>query len=113
MYRPHRVHTRSAALVAYHTAPAMLMQMPTVFHRWYRKSPKANTPTPVMSTFFRLPATLVVSGSLCRVHTNVEWLMVNPSAQLSTSVACAQQRVQATVCTVQAPSLALSGLVSS
>ncbi len=41
-----------------------------------------------MSTFFKLPATLVVRGSLYRVHTKVEWLMVSPRAQLSSNVAC-------------------------
>ena len=77
-----------AALVAYQMAPAMLSPRPTTFHLAYLKSPNDTAPMSVMRMFLRLPATLVVSGSLYRVHTKVEWLIVSPSTQLRPSVTC-------------------------
>ena len=41
-----------------------------------------------MSTFLRLPATLVISGSFTCVHKNVEWLIVKPSTALAASTSC-------------------------
>jgi hypothetical protein len=38
--------------------------------------------------------TLVVRGSLKRVHMKVLWLMVRPSTQLRPSVTCAQHRTE-------------------
>ena len=43
-----------------------------------------------MSTFLRLPATLVISGSFTCVHKKVEWLMVKPSTALAASTSCNQ-----------------------
>lgn len=85
-------HALIADLVAYQIAPAMLMPRPTAFQGANRKSPNASAPMNVIAIFFTLPATLVVSGSLKRVHTNVLWLIVRPSAQAATSVSCAPRR---------------------
>lgn len=82
-------HTLIAALVAYQMAPAMLTPSPTTFHLAYLKSPNETAPMRVIMMFFRLPATLVVRGSLYRVQMNVEWLIVSPSTVLSKSVTCA------------------------
>jgi hypothetical protein len=41
-----------------------------------------------MSTFLRLPATLVISGSFTCVHKKVEWLIVKPSTALAASTIC-------------------------
>ena len=82
------LRTFSADFVAYHMAPAMLMPRPTTFQGANRKSPKATAPMKVIAMFLTLPATLVVSGSLNRVHTNVLWLIVSPSAHAASSVNC-------------------------
>ncbi len=44
--------------------------------------------TRTMSTFLRLPATLVISGSFTCVHKKVEWLIVKPSTALDASTIC-------------------------
>ncbi len=80
-----------ADLAAYQMAPTMLIPKPTLFHTLKRKSPKANAPTIVMITFFRLPAVLVMMGSFILVHTKVEWLTVSPRMQLRTMDTCAGQ----------------------
>ena len=77
-----------ADLAAYQMAPTILSPSPTLFHTLKRKSPNANAPTRVMMIFFKFPAVLVMIGSLTRVHTNVEWLTVSPSMQLSAMETC-------------------------
>ena len=83
--------TFMADLAAYHRAPIMLRPNPTLFHTPKRKSPKANAPTMVMITFFRLPAVLVMMGSFTLVHTKVEWLTVSPNMQLRPMDTCTAQ----------------------
>jgi hypothetical protein len=45
-------------------APTMLITRPNTLSGSNRKSGKAMAPITVPTTFFRLPATLVISGSL-------------------------------------------------
>ncbi len=90
-----------ADLAAYQMAPTMLIPRPTLFHTLKWKSPKANAPTIVMITFFRLPAVLVMMGSFILVHTKVEWLTVSPKMQLRTMDTCAGQAKSFTMTAVE------------
>lgn len=75
-----------AVNTAYQMAPHMLVQMPAAFQAWKTKSPNATAPTTVITTFFMLPATLVVRGSFFCVQTYLQaWDTVSERVEMGWS----------------------------
>jgi hypothetical protein len=79
---------RNADLVAYQIAPVIDKHSPAALAGSKIKSEKAKAPTTVMTAFFKLPATDVIKGSLIRVQTKVEWLILRPNALARNKTSC-------------------------